>query len=271
MAPQITEQDIALLSRYLDGEMQPKTARELENRLDTEPELRLGLVKLQELNHRLRDVLGENASVPPQLEAMLQEQADVDRGEIIERAGEGAVAAIGGSSGGGSGDSNVVSFPTPSRPRSTSRWPAAIAASVVLAVAVGVSLDFGNTPSNGLPGNDRLVSDALNRQASGDGWARLEDGRELQPVLTFPHQDGSWCREYLLRGGSSDWRAVACREGERWVTQAAGLESYIDSGNAYRPAGSGDAAPVAVFISQHAADIALDRDAEGELIEQWSR
>ncbi|MEL7045073.1 MAG: hypothetical protein AAGL66_08640 [Pseudomonadota bacterium] len=261
MAPQITEQDIALLSRYLDGEMQPRAAREFEGRLDVEPELRLGLVKLQELNRRLRDVLDEDASVPSELEAMLQHRVDVGDSSGQERAGDARVSVV--------SDNNVLSFPAPSRSRSALRWPAAIAASVVLAVAVGVSLDGGNTSSNSLPGNDRLVSEALDRQASGDGWARLADGRELQPVLTFPHQDGSWCREYLLRGGSADWRAVACREGGRWVTQAAGLESYIDSGNAYRPAGAEDAAPVAVFISQHAADIALDRAAEGELIEQW--
>ncbi|MEM1187235.1 MAG: hypothetical protein AAGI72_01845 [Pseudomonadota bacterium] len=267
MAPQISEQDIALLSRYLDGEMQPRAARELEGRLDEEPELRLGLVKLQELNQRLRDVLGEDAGVAPELEAMLQQHVEVSVGvsESIarERSIDATVSVV--------PDSNVLSFPAPSRSRNTMRWPAAIAASVVLAVAVGVSLDGGNNASISLPGNDSLVSDALDKQVSGDGWARLADGRELQPVLTFPHRDGSWCREYLLRGGSADWRAVACREGERWVTQAAGLESYIDSGNAYRPAGADDAAPVAVFISQHAADIALDRAAEGKLITQWGR
>ncbi len=117
-----------------------------------------------------------------------------------------------------------------------------------------------------MPGNDALVSAALDTQPSGSDWAALGDGRELQPVLTFPHEDGSWCREYLLRGGSADWRSVACRQEGRWVTQAAGLESFLDRSDAYRPAGADDSASVAVFISQNAADIALGFDEEQALI-----
>jgi hypothetical protein len=120
-----------------------------------------------------------------------------------------------------------------------------------------------------LPGNDRLVDAALDQLPSGRGWSTLADGRELQPVLTFPHREGNWCREYLLRG-DDNWRAVACHDGSRWVTQAAGLESFMDSGAAYRPAGAADAAPVAVFIDQNAADIALDAQAEAQLLSRWS-
>jgi hypothetical protein len=253
MAPRITEQDVASLSRYLDGEMQPAEARMLEQRLDADADLRLGLVKLQELNHRLRDTLNASAQLPASVVDLL------DKAEVGDE-------TAGRDSGHGS---NVLQFPESRRVGALRSWPGALAASLVLAVAVGLTLNLGDAPGNSLPGNDRLVSDALDRQASGDGWARLADGRELQPVLTFPHRDGSWCREYLLRGGEADWRAVACRDDDRWVTQAAGLESYIDGGSEYRPAGSGDAEPVAVFISQHAADIALDRDAEAALLDGW--
>jgi hypothetical protein len=148
----------------------------------------------------------------------------------------------------------------------------AIAASVVGAIALSLVTDLSQTPENQLPGNDGLVSVALNSVPSGDGWARLKDGREIQPVLSFPHEDGRWCREYLLRGGDADWRVVACREDSEWVTQAAGLESYLEATDAYRPAGASDSAQVASFISQHAGDIALGRKAERALIERsWQK
>jgi hypothetical protein len=261
----ISEQDVATLSRYLDGEMPPAEARQLEQRLDADAELRLGLVKLEELNRRLRDVFRESAGVPPSVSALL-EQAVIDR---QADAPIGTDAPARAEPAPGASDANVLPFPKRSVSVATRRWTGALAASLVFALAVGLGVKLDDAPGNSLPGNDRLVSEALDRQPSGDGWARLADGRELQPVLTFPHHDGNWCREYLLRGGKADWRAVACREGDRWVTQAAGLESYIDGGSEYRPAGSGDAEPVAVFISQHAADIALDREAEAELLAEW--
>lgn len=249
----MSDADVALLSQYLDGELEPEASRQLEARLAAEGDLRSALVRLQELNQRLRDMLAEQSSIPAGVEALL-ERSEADRVDALSESG------------------NVLRFPGQERRRKTDRdgrWPLALAASVVLAIAAGLILDNANTPESTLPGNDRIVSAALDRQTSGSGWSDLGDGRELQPILTFPHQDGRWCREYLLRGGDADWRAVACRADDRWVTQAAGLESYLDSGNAYVPAGAGDAEPVAVFISQHAADIALGLDDESALLSSW--
>ena len=130
---------------------------------------------------------------------------------------------------------------------------------------------FNTDNSNPLPGNDRIVSATLDTQPSGADWVELGDGRELRTVLTFPHEDGRWCREYLLRGGNADWRAVACRADDRWVTQAAGLESFLDSADAYRAAGAEDSEPVAVFINQHAADIALGAAQEQALMKDGWR
>lgn len=258
MAPQLNDQDIELLSRYLDGELPPSDSRRLETRLRDEAALQQGLIGIEGLNQRLRDALNERATIPA---ALLDRLADA----TMVEAGAAAVAA--------GGNGKVLPFPDRRAAAAVQKprlWPAAMAASLVGAVAVGLVMTAVQH-DNGLPGNDRLVSTALDRQLSGRGWTTLDDGRELQPVLTFPHQDGRWCREYLLRGGDADWRAVACRDDSRWVTQAAGLEAYLDNGDAYRPAGAGDAAPVAVFISQHAADIALGTEEESALLARWQK
>jgi hypothetical protein len=244
----LTDTDIELLSRYIDGELEADASRELERRLKAESALQSALVRMEELNQRLRDALTERATIPESITERLRQAATQGgTGQVLPFPGERARAR----------DSRRVP------------WQAALAASLVAAVALGLLVGTPDPQRQGLPGNDARVAKALDSQPSGSGWAALGDGRELQPVLTFPHRDGHWCREFLLRGGENDWRAVACRVDGVWVTQAAGLESFLDADNAYRPAGASDAAPVAVFIDQNAADIALGRDDEAALLADW--
>ncbi|GAB5415556.1 MAG: hypothetical protein Cons2KO_31590 [Congregibacter sp.] len=266
--------DIELLSQYIDGELAPLEARSLEARLHSEDALRIALVRMQEINQRLRDSLAARAEVPAQIETLLADIADTS----ADAASKAAATTATGESITNGGSADVLPFPQ-SRPQSgqyapaaaahrSYSWVYALAASFVAAVALSVVVGNQTGVDAGLPGNDALVSAALDTQTSGGDWLELEDGRAIQPVLTFAHHDGNWCREYLLRGKSADWRAVACRNEGQWTTQAASLESYLEPSNAYRPAGVSDAAPVAVFISQHAADIALDIEQETSLINQ---
>jgi hypothetical protein len=268
MARELSDQDMALLSQYLDGELSPTEYRELETRLQSESALQSVLLRMQALNHRLRDALATNQAVPASITALLDAAVTASQpaSETADQSGEDR-----GSRGSNSG-ATILQFPGRSGSAGASetpRWAYALAASFVGAIALALVLAPGTTPENRLPGNDVLVAAALDSLPSGNDWSPLNDGREIQPVLTFPHQDGRWCREYLLRGGASDWRAVSCREDGQWVTQAAGLESYLESSDAYQPAGAADSAPVAVFISQHAADIALGRKDEAALIASW--
>lgn len=255
MSPQTALQpgDLESLSRYVDGELPADESRALEARLRDNEALRSALVRLEELNHRLKDMLSEHNTVPDSVVALLDKTASDEPAP----------------------QDNVLAFPgnrTADAAVQRPRWAYAMAASLTAAVALSLVFSNGAQDSGGrLPGNDAIVSAALDSHPSSVDWSTLEDGREFQAVLSFPHEDGRWCREYLLRGGESNWRAVACRSEDRWVTQAAGLESFLDTTDGYRPAGAGDNATVAVFISQHAADIALGADEEQALIAtRWS-
>lgn len=264
-ASRLSDEDLEQLSRYSDGEMSPMEARRFERRLESESELKGALVRVEELNHRLREALAGREAIPGAVQTLL------DTAGTQSAAGtQPGAAAVDAAASGDAG--KVLPFPAQRRAASSASgrmtWPGALAASIAIAITAGIVLDRGASVSQ-LPGNDRLVDAALDQLPSGSGWSTLADGRELQPVLTFPHREGSWCREYLLRG-DDNWRAVACHDGNRWVTQAAGLESFMDSGAAYRPAGAADAAPVAVFIDQNAADIALDAQAEAQLLSRWN-
>jgi len=248
---QLNDRDFELLSQWLDGELDVARKQALDKRMAEDAGLRDTAQALRRLNQDLREALYHRSPVPPEVEDLLRSAAT-----------ETPAPQRG---------SNVLPFPgtASSAPAAKwrSRWPVAVAASVLLA-ATGLTLQLSRdpVPDGLLPGNDALVGKALDTQLSGSGWAELGDGRALQPVLSFEHQNGNWCREFLLRGRENNWRAVACRSPEGWSTQAAGLESYLDGGQAYRPAGASDSAPVAVFISQNAADIALNREQELELI-----
>ncbi|EAQ95850.2 anti-sigma factor family protein [Congregibacter litoralis] len=256
----LSERDIELLSQYLDGELAPELSRALEARLHSETALQSGLLRMQELNQRLRDALAEHDQVPETVEALL---AGASQGDDAHYGESATVLSFPGRT------ANIGGTAAATKPF----WMYAVAASFVGAIALSLISNTGNQGTGSrLPGNDGFVSAALDSVPSGDGWTALEDGREIQPVLSFPHEDGRWCREYLLRGGASDWRAVACRDDSRWVTQAAGLESYLEAADAYRPAGAAESAPVASFITQHAGDIALGREAENAMINNnWQR
>lgn len=251
MSIRVNDHDFELLSQFADGELNDMDARRLEQRLQTDSGLRATLTAIKALDTSLQDVLQARDAVPVSISDRVAQAVDSDMQ---------------------TGD-NVVHFPAASGRAAavrTSHWPLAAAASLVAALGVALVMQQPEPLAPGLPGNDPLVSASLDASSSGAGWVALEDGRELQPVLTFAHRDGTWCREYLLRSEGSDWRAVACREGQRWVTQAAGLESYLDSASGYRPAGASDSAPVSVFISENAADVALGAEEELKLItEGW--
>jgi hypothetical protein len=255
MSIQVSDKDFEMLSRWVDGELNDMDSRRLAQRIKAEPALQQTLEQLQALNHSLRHTLSTRAPVPASITRRVRDALE-DSQVHADTQADGT---------------NIVRFPTGgdrAPKRDMPRWPLAIAASLVAAVGAIFLAQQPALVQTGLPGNDALVSTSLDELPSGEGWTQLSDGREVQPVLTFAHRDGTWCREYLLRSDSSDWRAVACQEGSRWVTQAAGLESYLDSASNYRPAGAPQSPLVSVFISENAVDIALGRDEEATLIQR---
>jgi hypothetical protein len=251
MTDQTADQQFERLSRYVDGELPDGERAALEARLRESADLRSQLAAIRRLNDSLSMALAQHGDVPQSLRDRL------GRGPAPVASDRDAATAT------------ILPFPEgqkPVRKAAARPWRQYAAAACVLAAVGAVLLNSTPGTNTGLPGNDRLVARALDTLPSGDDWSDLGDGRELRPLLTFAHRDGTWCREYLLRQESRDVRAVACRDSGRWETQAAGFETYLDSTTAYRPAGASDSAPVSVFISENAAGIALGRSEEQALL-----
>lgn len=239
-----SELDSELLSSWIDGELGPEGKLALEKRLDCEPRLRDIVDRMRANDDAIRDAL--TTSVPERVRTRLAAEELGAQIVPFPRSGPAQVAVKG----------------------SRRLAPLAAAASVIAAIAV--TFEFNDKSDDSTYAmDDPRISAILESQPSGNEWWSAGEGREVQPVLTFAHEDGRWCREYLLRD-ENDWRAVACRSNSRWITQAVGLESYFDTADGYRPAGASDSATVSLFIREHGAGIALGRQEEDAKIhEGW--
>lgn len=240
MDNKVTESDNQLLSQYIDGELPPAAARNLEQRLASEPALRARLDGFRALNTRL-----QRAFVGLPLETVPRHISD-----LLDSATAPAVS--------------------PRRRRQATPWPYALAASLVVAVCGALLTQWDRNADSAAPpsatGMDHELAQVLEQVPSGSDWTELTDGRTVRPVLTFRHNDGGWCREYLVSGSEGDLHAVACRAEQRWSNTVFTHTQLTISPGEYRPASAADPEQVSAFIDRHAADIALGADQETALI-----
>lgn len=242
MTQRVSTEDFEQLSAYLDGALDSHRQEVLEARLSREPELRTVLQDLQSLQQQLRAPLLKAAdpeAVPGRIRGLLAPAKD-----------------------------KVVPFPS----RRGGYWRArglprfAVAASLVAALGLLLLPQWQDSTPAG-----SSFSTALETLPSGaDGWQQLDDGSRIRPLLSFPHRDGGWCREYLLADGDQQQHGIACRQQGGWETQVAVTRAAADESAAYRPASAGDSDPIAGWVDQNAADIALGAREEAEVIDnRW--
>lgn len=119
------------------------------------------------------------------------------------------------------------------RPRQI--WlPFALAASLALGVALGVSWPRPDAPAMSLAGlpDGAQLSATLERTASGElvVLATRTARVELMPTATYREATGRWCREFHATALDRDARTlgVACRVGNgQWVTEIAMSDAYV--------------------------------------------
>lgn len=240
------DRDFELLSAYLDGELEPATAAELDSRLAQEPALSARLAELRALQSELQDAAEktQGTQVPARVRELLQPQPS-------------GIRAL---------PHRLARFP------GNLRQGVAVAAS--LAAVAGLLL--ASQWQGGLDGaasEDALLAAALETLPSrATGWDVLDDERRLRAVLSFPNREGNWCREYILTDEDSAIRAVACRDNSNWATRIAVPQALLPGGDeeAYRPASAGDNGDIASFIDQHAAgDVAGAEREAGLIARSW--
>lgn len=240
-----SDKDNELLSRYLDGELDSEQSLTLKRRLLAEPELRAHLDRLQRVTTRLQTAFNQAGmdSVPQDTRELLEE--------------------------------NTVSHPAWAH-GSKHRPLLSYAVAATIAVAAGVVMvpKWGaESPLNPQSTHmyDAQLSQTLESTPSlSDGWAQLDDGRAVRPILSFQTRSGTWCREFLVQHDSSAERGIGCRSNGEWSIEVLAATDVPGSANDYRPAGSDAQATVSQYIAEQAAGIALGKEEEAKLIAaQW--
>lgn len=213
--------DEETLLAYVDGQLDPARAAEVEARLAEDPEARETVRIFREsaalLHGRFDAPLHE--PIPERLLATLR---DTPVNEADGRGDDGR------------GNGKVVSLDARRRPLTFSAPTLAMAASLALVVGFG-----GGYLTLGLSGGDpdaAILQQVLDGTASGV-TIRTAD-TQLTPMTTFRTGDGRYCREYekLTERAST---GIACRDADgRWQPQIEVAQSLLG-----RPSGDGQYAP----------------------------
>ncbi|MEP4485458.1 MAG: hypothetical protein ABJ013_07510 [Halioglobus sp.] len=234
-----------LLSQYLDGELDSGQSLELKRRLLAEPELRAQFDRLQRVSTRVQTAFNQAGldSVPHDTRALL-EHAPISASSQLASAQRRP----------------FLSF--------------AVAASIAVAAGVIMVPKWGaestlNPISNSA--YDVQLSQTLESTPSmSEGWAQLEDGRAVRPILSFKADSGTWCREFLVQQDSSAERGIACRSNNEWNIEVLAATEVPGSANEYRPAGSSNQASVSQYMAEKAVGVAAGKEEEAQLIAtQW--
>lgn len=238
--------DPALLGAYVDGELSPQEAEQVERHLANSPEDRRTVETLREMNAQLASAFGAPLRAP--LPSPL-------RGRLA-----GATAR-------------------PSR-RVGLLWPvaagSALAASIAVAAAMLVGGYLGNATEPGLAAGDIAPSSPLHvlLESLPDG-GRAEVGSGTATLsTTFIDGSGDPCRELEWSAGadaSSTW-AIACRRDEEWLVEIALIRPAADRGasDAYIPAaGAGEEVMDAALAALRAGPVLGPNEVESLIDAHW--
>ena len=206
------DEDLAArLGAYLDGELPPAEAAEVE-----------GLLFRDAAAGQLyRGMKADRALLSADLNAAANRPA----GDLLAVIDREFAARQRGPAGG------------PAVPRGRAWWPQAAAAAAVLVLAIGgagwwTESRIGSATNRLEASHETVrgeiqaaVSRALETQVSGQtvAWSGEGISGEVTPIRTYRSASGDWCREYLrstrLQGRELSIRGLACRNADgEWVT-----------------------------------------------------
>jgi hypothetical protein len=263
----MTKLDEETLMAYVDGELDPRRAAEVEALLAEDAEARATMQILRNSAALVRGAFDPilREPVPARLLAAVNAPA-LGKVSDIRLARRSALARI---------------FPQ-------TAW--ARAAAVALLVGAGAGYLTARWPSGMLEPSalvatvDPLLNEALETTPSGALFARQDRqgglGRDIMPLLTFRDADNRYCREFestlRVAGRQQVNYGVACREGGIWQPQALMAAPLIAptlrgepvDHSEYVPAMGGEVASFDTVIQQLMVGGPLKSEEEAKLIGQ---
>lgn len=273
-----------VLIAYSDGELDEKTAAEVEAALQKDPVAQEIVQKFQEAARLAGEAFDDpmQEEVPERLLKLFEEpQAENSAPQAPD-----------------SSDSNISDLSQIRAARETKRHTNAtaieeqgsfrrfalpLAASVALIIGIGGGIGLSNFTAPSAPSviaagtipEPSLLHAALERSPSLQTLEEVsEDGltkNQIEPLLSFVDKNDRHCREYRIigssAGGIQDLTGVACRsDGGAWTQQIAVVQE-VPGSSVYRPAAGQTIAALENFLSENMKDEPLDDDAEARLLD----
>lgn len=189
----MNEQDVELLSAFIDDELDTATRETVESRLNNEPELKAKYEELTKLNQSLTDVFSEpEETMPDAFKALLEVEEKPD---------------------------NVVSLQqstakTETIPDKSNNWLLPLAATVaVVSFVTFFTFDVSEKPHS----QWQQVADLLETSPSQIQF-ESDEPSSLAFVATnsFEHTDGRFCREFFTQTTEEQTHGIACKNNQGW-------------------------------------------------------
>ncbi len=279
-----------LLIAYADGELDGKTAAEVEAALEQDPVAREIVKQFQEVGALAAEAFDRpmREEVPAQLRKLFEEaetEGSASDSTVVSEAGDANVAELSQLRAARQQKSRTIATGA-GNDNGFRRFALPLAASVALLIGIGGGFGLSNftAPSapavvaaGSIPSGSALHAALENtpsleaiEEASEDGLTR----NRIEPQLTFVGADGRFCREYRIMAqtstsvtaGTQDLNGIACRSPEGAWTQQITVTQEVSSGADYRPAGK-NGTPIEEFLSGFIKDAPLDDAAERQLLQ----
>ena len=213
-----------VLMAYADGELQGDLRAEVQQAVQTDPDIAQRVAEHEALRRSMRAAFANviDEPVPERLIAAAR---------ATSRLHTGAVHAADGRA------DNIVPLARERRARlSLPQW-AALAASFLLGAGVWQLFGLGGGAMMAERGGQLLATGALARMLSNQLVAQQTAGSSVRIGISFRAKSGGYCRTFELP--SNQTAGLACRSGERWQVQMLGRDSNIQpQSSAYRQASS---------------------------------
>jgi negative regulator of sigma E activity len=233
------------LSAFLDAELPPEDMENIREALETDDDLVMRLAELSQVDQWVLENAQQIDATPvPDKLVQLAQQIDAGRGEKEEK------------------QPNIVQLSKWQAAKSMLNMPMSLAASVVLAVTVGVSTmnyQGGETFSN-------EIANVLDSSISGE-IKLISEETSVKAQLSFANQEGDLCRQYLLTEKQGKSTNIACKENNRWRLHATTKSNDVNT-QSYQTASSNQ--QLDQVIDDMIVGSPLNREQEqNAIVKQW--
>lgn len=192
------------LSAFLDAELTPSDMEKIREAIELDDDLVMRLAELSQVDQWVV----ENAEImdaTPVPDKLIELAQQIDKGQTL---------------------TNVVHMSKWKIAKTKINMPMSAAASVVLAITVGVATityQGKQTISNDIV---KLLDSSISGSTS-----LTTDNTSVKAQLSFANQNGNLCRQYLLSKGQDNSTNIACKENNSWLLHASIQASNIDTQN----------------------------------------